>query len=81
VDVDEVARQLAQVMGAEAELRTMLDEILAARRALDRGMLGRLDALLHGRADRALAVLDELVATDLQLLLAAMPRVQSLAAA
>jgi hypothetical protein len=71
-EVDQVAGQLADVERTEIALRGLLDEILAARRALDRRLLGRLDELLHGPADRALQILDGLSAVDVAVLLAAM---------
>src|SRR5262249_13103407 len=71
-EVDQVAGQLADVERAETALRGLLDEILAARRALDRRLAGRLDELLPGPADRALQILDGLSAVDVAVLLAAM---------
>lgn len=71
-EVDQVAGQLADVERTETALRGLLDEILAARRALDRPLLRRLDELLHGPADRALRILDGLSTVDVAVLLAAM---------
>jgi hypothetical protein len=74
VDVQEVAGRLARVAQAEDQLRALLDEMLASRRALDRGLLERLDTFVHGPGGRALDVLDELAGVDLAVLLAAMPQ-------
>ena len=74
VDVQEVAGRLARVAQAENQLRALLDEMLAARRALDRDLLARLDTFLHGPGAQALDVLDELAGVELAVLLAAMPR-------
>jgi hypothetical protein len=72
-DLDQVAAGLACVTQAEVQLRLLLDEMLAARRALDRSLLDRLDVFLHDQAQSALGVLDELATVDLPVLLAAMP--------
>jgi len=79
-EVDDVARQLGRVLRVETELRALLDDILAGRRALDRSKLGQLDVLLHGRARQALDVFDDLASTDVRVLLAAMPHVTPAAA-
>jgi len=71
-NVTEVARQLATVVATEDRLRSLLDEILGSRRALDRDLLTRLDDLLHGPADAALDVLDDLATVERAVLLAAM---------
>lgn len=75
-DLQQVAAGLARVTQAETQLRLLLDEVLAARRALDRTLLGRLDVFLHEQAPQALGVLDELAAVELPILLAAMPHTQ-----
>ncbi|RZU46676.1 hypothetical protein EV385_6753 [Krasilnikovia cinnamomea] len=73
-DLHQVAAGLAHITQTETELRLLLDELLASRRALDRPLLERLDTFLHGPARQALAVFDELAAVDLAVLLAAMPQ-------
>lgn len=75
-DLDQVAAGLARVTQAEIQLRLLLDELLAARRALSRPLLERLDTFLHAQGAQALGVLDELAEVDLPVLLAAMPRTQ-----
>jgi hypothetical protein len=69
--LDEVRRHLAQVCTAEDQLRGLLDEALAARRALDRRWVDRLDRFVHGDGAAALDVLDRLAAVDVRLLTAA----------
>jgi hypothetical protein len=75
-DLQQIAAGLARVTQVETQLRLLLDEMLAARRALDRSLLDRLDVFLHEHAPPALGMLDELAAVDLPLLLAAMPHTQ-----
>lgn len=72
--VEAAADQLLRVVQAEDELRGLLDEILASRRALDRGRLGRLEALLGGPAAQALDALDALGRLEVTDLLAVMAR-------
>ncbi|MEU1813013.1 hypothetical protein [Micromonospora aurantiaca (nom. illeg.)] len=73
--VDDAVSHLTVVAAAEAQLRGLLDEILAARRALDRPRLDRLDQWLHGpAAQAALDAVDQLAALDPAVLVAAATR-------
>ncbi|WP_430787119.1 hypothetical protein [Actinoplanes sp. G11-F43] len=76
VEVHEVAVRLARVAGTEEQLRALLDELLASRRALDRTLLERLDVFLHGPALHALGLLDDLAEVDMAVLLEAMRQVR-----
>ena len=75
-DLRHVAAGLAQVTQAETQLRLLLDDMLAARRALDRSLVQSLDSFLHDQAQQALGVFDELAALELPVLLAAMHHTQ-----
>ena len=68
-DEHKIAARLVVVTQTEAQLRAVLDEILASRRALDRPLMQRLDGMLHGRVADALTVMDELSTVALPVLL------------